>query len=88
MCYSAMLKRDPAWIHSVVEDLADTASCPILPSIQVAEYYPGDRALGEADFVACLDAALLPPSAGVVFWSWALIEKNPGSRRLIGGRTS
>jgi hypothetical protein len=88
MCYSAMLKRDPAWVHSVVEDLAATASCPILPSIQVGEYYPGDRQLGEADFEACLDAALLPPSAGVVFWSWALIEKTPASRRVIASRTA
>jgi hypothetical protein len=88
MCYSAMLKRDPAWVHSVVEDLAATASCPILPSIQVGEYYPGDRPLGATDFEACLDAALLPPSAGVVFWSWALIEKTPASRRVISSRTS
>jgi hypothetical protein len=86
MCYSAMLQRDPAWIHSVVEDLAGTAECPILPSIQVAEYYPGDRQLGEADFAACLDAALLPPSAGVVFWSWALIERTPAGRRAIASR--
>jgi hypothetical protein len=88
MCYSAMLKREPAWIHSVVEDLAATASCPVLPSIQVGEYYPGDRQLGEIDFGACLDAALLPPSAGVVFWSWALIEKTPASRGVIASRSA
>jgi hypothetical protein len=28
-------------------------------------------------------AALAPPSAGVVLWSWDLIEKAPESRRVI-----
>ena len=83
MCYSAMLRREPAWIASVVKDFAAQSSSPVLPSIQVKEYYPGDRTLDAAEFAACLRAALEPPSAGVVFWSWDLIEKAPENRRVI-----
>jgi hypothetical protein len=83
MCYSAMLRRDPSWIASVVQDLAAQSSCPILPSIQVKAYYPGDSALGAAEFEAALGASLEPPSAGVVFWSWDLIEKSPEARPII-----
>jgi len=83
MCYSAMLRREPAWIASVVKDFAAQSSSPVLPSVQVKEYYPGDRTLDAAEFEACLRAALEPPSAGVVFWSWDLIEKAPENRRVI-----
>jgi len=83
MCYSAMLRREPAWIASVVKDFAAQSSSPVLPSIQVKEYYPGDRTLDAVEFEACLRAALEPPSAGVVFWSWDLIEKAPENRRVI-----
>jgi hypothetical protein len=62
---------------------AKSSSPPVLPSIQVKEYYPGDRTLDAAEFEACLRAALEPPSAGVVFWSWDLIEKAPENRRVI-----
>ena len=55
----------------------------MLPSIQVKEYYPGDRELHAAESEACLRAALEPPSVGVVFWSWDLIEKAPENRRVI-----
>jgi hypothetical protein len=83
MCYSAMLQREPSWIASVVKDFASQSSAPILPSIQVKEYYPGDQRLDAAGFEACLRSALEPPSAGVVFWSWDLIEKAPESRLVI-----
>jgi len=83
MCYSAMLHRNPAWISSVVKDLEARAACPILPSIQVKAHYPADMPLDAAGFEACLRAALAPPSAGVVFWSWDLIEKAPEAKRAI-----
>jgi hypothetical protein len=60
MCYSAMLQREPAWISSVVRDIGERTSCPIIPSIQVKESYPGDKRLNAADFEACLRAALQP----------------------------
>ena len=83
MCYSAMLHRSPAWIASVVKDLEARAACPILPSIQVKAHYPSDTPLDAAAFEACLRAALAPPSAGVVFWSWDLLEKAPEAKRVI-----
>jgi hypothetical protein len=83
MCYSAMLQREPDWIASVVRDFASQSSAPILPSIQVREHYPDDRRLDAAGFEACLRSALAPPSAGVVFWSWDLIEKSPETRAVI-----
>jgi hypothetical protein len=83
MCYSAMLQREPAWIASVVKDFSSQSTSPILPSIQVKEYYPGDTLLDPDGFEACLRSAIETPSAGVVFWSWALIEKAPQSRLII-----
>jgi hypothetical protein len=83
MCYSFMLRREPAWIGSVVQELAIDASCSILPSIQVKEYYrPGER-FDEQQFEACLEAALAPPSAGVVLWSWDAIAGEPQKQLII-----
>lgn len=83
MCYSSMLHRDPAWIASVVQDLSSSASCPILPSIQVRPYYPGDLPISTAEFEACLSAAVAPPSRGVVFWSWPQLAQEPEKMQVI-----
>lgn len=89
MCYSFMLHREPSWIASVVEDVSRVASCPVLPSIQVAAAYREGESFSSAEFEACLRAALQPPSAGVVFWSWDHIEADPAKasviRRVVGG---
>jgi len=76
MCYSQMLRRDAGWIASVVSEMDRKASGKILPSIQVYPYYIDDSFTGE-DFRKCVDAALQPPSQGVVFFSWPLFEKDP-----------
>jgi len=90
MCYSFMLHREPAWIASVVEDVSRVTSCPVLPSIQVAAAYREGESVSSTEFEACLRAALEPPSAGVVFWSWDHIEADPAKasviRRVVGGR--
>jgi len=69
MCYAHMVRQTPDWIRSVVQDVQSQAANPILPSIQVKEDYIKET-LTPAQFSAYLKAALAPPSAGVVFWSW------------------
>jgi hypothetical protein len=83
MAYSFMLHRPPAWIASVVGDTARQAACQVLPSIQVASAYREGESLTAAEFEAALRAALEPPSAGVVFWSWDHIEVDPGRAESI-----
>jgi hypothetical protein len=89
MAYSFMLERPPEWVASVVEDLDRVADCPVLPSIQVAPAYREGEVFSGAEFEAALLAALEPPSAGVVFWSWDHIEADPERaeiiRRVVGG---
>lgn len=76
MCYSHMLKRDAPWIASVVKDMDRRAPGRVLPSIQVYPYYIADAFTAE-DLRLCIRAALEPPSRGVVFWSWPLLEQDP-----------
>ncbi|MBN1185591.1 MAG: hypothetical protein JXB49_25115 [Bacteroidales bacterium] len=83
MCYSQMLKRDAAWISSVVADMDKRAPGKILPSIQVYPYYIDDAFTAE-DFRLCMDAALDEPSRGVVFWSWPLLEKEKRRIEVVG----
>jgi hypothetical protein len=89
MAYSFMLERPPEWVASVVEDLGQVADCPVLPSIQVSPAYREGEDFPAAEFEATLRAALEPPSAGVVFWSWEHIEADPERaeiiRRVVGG---
>jgi hypothetical protein len=75
MCYSQMLKRDADWIKDVVADMNRRAPGKVLPSIQVYPYYINWPFTAE-DFRSCIKQALKPPSRGVVFWSWPLLEKD------------
>ncbi|MDH3813467.1 MAG: hypothetical protein OEV48_03215 [Acidobacteriota bacterium] len=84
MAYSFMLERPPDWVASVVEDLDEVAVCPVLPSIQVSPAYREDEVFSVADFEAALRSALEPPSAGVVFWSWAHIEADSERAAIVG----
>ena len=83
MCYSHMLKRDANWVTSVVKDMSkQSMGKTILPSIQVKEAYLTDvLTLGE--FEKNLEAALTPPSQGVIFWSWAHLEQDPEKKLII-----
>jgi hypothetical protein len=76
MCYSQMLKRDAGWIKSVISEMNRKAPRKVLPSIQVYSDYI-DYPFTAEDFGKCLDAALKPPSLGVIFFSWPLFEKDP-----------
>ena len=83
-----MVKREPTWVHSVVEDMHRQAGGTILPSIQVTEAYLEDS-LTVAVFRETLLEALRPPSQGVVFWSWEALAQDPEKqavvRTILGG---
>ena len=83
MCYTLMQHRDAAWIHSVVDDMAGVSSAGVLPSIQVRPEYPGDDAMSTSRFERAVQAALAPPSRGVVFWSWAHLAQEPEKRAAL-----
>jgi hypothetical protein len=82
MTYHHMVLRPPAWVHEVVLDQAARSRVPVLPSIQVAEAYI-DRALPAEEFRAALEAALEPPSRGVVLWSWDALDRSPAKKAVL-----
>ena len=82
MTYSHMVKRDPEWIHSVVQDIYDRSSGTVIPSIQVSKAYLEEPMTAE-EFSACLKQALLPPSKGVVFWSWDHLIASPEKMSIV-----
>lgn len=86
MTYHHMVKQTPAWVHSVVEDIAGRVSRPVLPSIQVGTAYRTEP-LPVEEFSAALAEALKPPSPGVVFWSWPAFEKEPAKREALRAAT-
>jgi len=77
MCYAHMLHREPEWVGRMTRGLAARVDVPVYPSIEVKESYRSEELTG-AFFETALDAALQPPSPGVVFWSWPpLAEQRP-----------
>jgi hypothetical protein len=54
---------------------------PVIPSIQVKEEYIKE-ALTPAQFSDYLKAALAPPSAGVVFWSWETLAADSAKEEI------
>lgn len=82
MCYHHMVLRDPAWVHSVVEDVYDWTKGQVLPSIQVGEAYITAK-LSSAEFKDALAEALKPPSEGVVFWNWDALDKSPEKKEAV-----
>lgn len=82
MTYHHMVKQDPTWVHSVVQDIAGRVSRPVLPSIQVGTAYRTEP-LPVEEFSAALTEALKPPSVGVVFWSWPAFEKEPEKKKVL-----
>jgi uncharacterized lipoprotein YddW (UPF0748 family) len=82
MCYHHMVKREPAWIHSVVEDVYDWTKSQVLPSIQVKEAYI-EAKLDDSEFKDALNEALKPPSRGVVFWNWDTLEKSQEKKGAV-----
>jgi hypothetical protein len=82
MTYSHMLKRDPAWVQSVVKDLSGQVNCKVVPSIQVNEAYL-NSVFTDEEFEQTLKEALKPPSSGVFFWSWEQLEARPSKKEIL-----
>ena len=82
MTYAHMVKQDPAWIHSVVQDVYNQTESQVIPSIQVKEAYLKERLTLE-EFKESLSRALESPSCGVVFWSWEQLETEPEKMEAI-----
>jgi hypothetical protein len=82
MCYSHMLKREPFWIHSVVQDVHKQTNGRIIPSIQVSKAYL-EKEFTEAEFRDAIVEALKYPSAGVIFWSWEALDKDQEKKKAI-----
>lgn len=82
MTYAHMVKREPAWINSVVIDNAEQTECKVIPSIQVNEAYLTEPLTME-EFEQSVLAALKPPSSGVFFWSWEQMESRPEKKEVL-----
>jgi len=82
MTYAHMVKREPAWINSVVIDIAEQTECKVIPSIQVNEAYLTEP-LTMKEFEKSVLAALKPPSSGVFFWSWEQLESRPEKKEVL-----
>lgn len=82
MTYAHMVHRDASWVHSVVGDMQSSAHGMVVPSIQVKEEYLSDS-LSSEEFEQNLVSALQPPSAGVIFWSWEHLQRDPWKKDII-----
>jgi hypothetical protein len=82
MCYHHMVRRTPAWVHSVAQDIYDRTHGRILPSIQVDKAYIDDP-YTLAQFREAVTEALKPPSLGVIFWSWDALNKAPDRKEAL-----
>lgn len=82
MCYSHMLKREPVWIHSVVQDISRKAEKKIIPCIQVGNMYLSDE-LTPDHFEQSLFQAAKKPSHGIVMWSWKALDKSSVKKEIV-----
>ncbi|MFZ2054652.1 MAG: hypothetical protein WAU81_10695 [Candidatus Aminicenantales bacterium] len=82
MCYWHMLKRNPPWIHEVVEDVYSKSKGRVIPSIQVGNAYLKEN-LSVKEFGEALEEALKPPSEGVIFWNWDALAKEPEKKAVL-----
>ena len=82
MTYAHMIQREPAWIHRIVEDIYLQTGGTVLPSIQVGRAYL-DTKYGLEEFRETVEAALQPPSSGVVVWSWERLIAEPEKADLF-----
>lgn len=82
MTYAHMVKQSPPWVHSITEDVFMKTTLPVIPSIQVGLAYL-DKEFGLAEFRETVEEALLPPSSGVILWSWERLIAEPEKVELF-----
>jgi hypothetical protein len=82
MCYAHMVKQPPSWIHHIVEDMYVHSGSVVVPSIQVGKAYL-ETEYGLQEFRETLEAALLPPSSGLIIWSWEHLMAEPEKAKLF-----
>lgn len=80
MTYNHMLYRDNEWIHGIVKSY--NTEKPVIPAVQVGKCYR-DEDISLEDFTRAVESALQPPSAGVIFWSWDYLLKEPEKIEVI-----
>jgi hypothetical protein len=77
-----MLKQPPGWVHGIVEDFHRQTGASILPSIQVGQAYL-ETPYSLEEFRQMVEAALAPPSAGLILWSWEQLAAEPEKAELF-----
>ncbi len=82
MTYAHMVKQQPEWVNSVVQDVYNKTQGIVIPCIQVKEAYLSDT-LSIDEFRNNLQAALKPPSKGVLFWSWEQLDIDVNKKQVI-----
>jgi len=82
MTYAHMVKQTPSWVHHIVEDIYMQTGGTILPSIQVGKAYL-ETEFDLVEFRETVEAALQPPSSGVIVWSWEHLIAEPEKTDLF-----
>ena len=82
MTYAHMVKQPPSWVHHIVEDIYIQTGGAVLPSIQVGKAYL-ETEFDLVEFRETMEAALKPPSSGVIIWSWERLITEPEKADLF-----
>ncbi len=85
MCYSHMLDETPQWIDNIVKEQTLIGGKTVVPSIHVEQCYR-DETFPVARFEEAVRIGLQEPSKGIVFWSWADLDRSEEKKALIKKR--
>ena len=82
MTYAHMLRQKPDWIHRITEEMYLSTGGRVIPSVQVGQAYL-ETEFGLEEFRETIHQALLPPSGGVILWSWERLIAEPEKVELF-----
>lgn len=86
MCYSNLLKREPSWISSITNDIAEYSQKNVIQSIQIKEINTEkEEPYSPEDFEKCLKEALKEPSKGVLLfvWDWNSLDGEDERKEIL-----